>query len=108
MKIYRGTENGRQKSNAANYAYHAKFPDKRKRVYIQYRERTGYYIPTELHQLRVAQKRLERALATTKNGAEFCQPSERRCNQSIERRDRYGRSPNLRDFDAGTGPGDLS
>lgn len=92
MKKYRATTEGHKKSLEAIKRYQQKNPTTRFKHVVHYRERTGYYVPTDLHILFTASKRLETALAATKNGAPIREPSQFRCDQSIERRNRYGRS----------------
>src|SRR5260370_33988510 len=106
---YRNTEAGRRTVAQADKAYAKRLwkknPDKRRQWVYNWQTKTGQLIPVELWQLRVAQKRLEAALEATKNGAPVRKPSERRCNQSIKRRDGYGLGQSVRIADKGVSTG---
>jgi len=80
-----------------------KHPERRRQEVIRYREKTGYYVPLELLDLNVAVKRLDATVEAAENGSRVRQPSERRRQQSAERRDRFGRSTNLLRVGAGGG-----
>lgn len=82
-----------------------KHPERRFATVVRYREKTGYYVPTELHQLNAAIKRLDRTVEAADKRAGIREPSQFRCQQSAQRRDRFGGGASL--FRAGTrgGPG---
>jgi hypothetical protein len=92
MKAYRSTPNGHKRSLDAIKRYQKKNPEKRFKHVVRYRERTGYYVPLDLHLLRTAAKTLERTLAAAENGSPVSKSSEYYSNQSIKRRNRFGDS----------------
>lgn len=103
-RAYYKTEKGRKAVKNANKKDIAKHPERRFATVVRYRERTGYYIPAELHQLLHAIKRLERTVEATEKRAGVCEPSQFRCEQSVERRNRFGRSTDLLRAGARGGP----
>lgn len=89
------TPNGRKAVTDASKKWISKNPDKRFRYVVQYRDRVGYYIPTELHELFAAIKKLDATLESAENGSAVRSTSQRRCQQSVERRNRFGRRANV-------------
>jgi len=94
-KRYQKTETGRAARRLAQKKDHQRHPERRMREVVRYREKTGYYIPAEIHYLNHAVKRLERALAATPHDYGIREPSQHRLQQSLERRDRYGNGEDL-------------
>ena len=95
MGKYRKTETGRIAVKNANKKSVTNNSERRFTEVVRYREKTGYYVPTELHRLFHAIKRLDRTVEATEKRARVCEPSQRRLDQSIERRDRYRHSTDL-------------
>lgn len=89
MAKYRATESGKKASRKALKRYEQENPHKRARWVNTYRERVTYYAPQEIHELRLAIKRLERALVAAENGSPIHEPSQRRRDQAAERRMRF-------------------
>jgi len=94
-RAYYRTEKGKKAVDRANKKAIDKNPERRFAEVVRYRERTGYYIPTELHQLRAAVKRLDATLEAAEKRTGIRQPSELRCKQSIERRNKFGSGTNV-------------
>jgi len=97
---YYKTEAGRKAVKNANKKDIQKHPERRFAAVVRYREKTGYYVPTELHQLNAAIKRLDATVEAADKRAGIREPSQFRCQQSAERRYRFGDSTDL--FRAGT------
>lgn len=104
-KTYKNTESGKDAIRRADKASVRRHPERRMRRVVRYREKTGYYIPAELHALRNATKKLERALEAAENNHAVRPTSERRLQQSLERRDRYGSGEDLFSDGASSDPG---
>ena len=94
-RAYYKTEKGKKAVDRANKKTIVKNPETRFAAVVRYRERTGYYIPAELHQLRSAIKRLDATLEAADKRTGIRQPSELRCQQSVERRDRFGKGADV-------------
>lgn len=87
---YYKTEQGKKAVDRANKKDITKNPERRFATVVRYRERSGYYIPTELHQLYAAVKRLDATVEAAEKRTGIREPSQFRCQQSIERRNRFG------------------
>lgn len=73
----------------------ADHPEQRSRHAYTYATKTSRIIPLEVHELRVAIKRIDRAVVAAENGTPIHEPSKRRCNASAERRSRFGNSEDV-------------
>lgn len=104
-RAYYNTEAGKKAVDRANKKDIRKHPERRFATVVRYRDKIGYYIPTELHQLYAAVKRLDATVEAADKRAGVCEPSQRRCQQSVERRDRFGDSANLLRIGTGRGAG---
>jgi hypothetical protein len=94
-RAYYKTAKGKEAVDRANKKDITKHPERRFAAVVRYRDKIGYYIPTELHQLYAAVKRLDATVEAADKRSGVREPSQRRCIQSIERRDRFGDSTNI-------------
>lgn len=90
MAKYRQTETGKRATRKALKKYEQANPEKRARWVNTSRERVTFYTPPEVHELRHAIKRIERAVVAAENGTAVHEPSKRRCDQAAERIARFG------------------
>jgi hypothetical protein len=95
MAKYRQTETGKKATRKALKRYGEKYPEKRARWVNTYRERVTYHVPLEVHEIRLACKRLEAALVAAENGTPIHEPSQRRRDQATKRRVRFGGSEDI-------------
>lgn len=95
QKAYRKTEKGKVITKRGNDRYIKSHPDKRAGFVIRYCEKYGQYIPYELHELRAANKYLERVISATGNNTTVRIPSKYRRDQALKRRDRLGCSASI-------------
>lgn len=104
-RAYYKTEKGKKAVDRANKKDITKNPERRFAAVVRYREKVGYYVPTELHELHAAIKRLDRTVEAAHKRAGVCEPSQRRSQQSAQRHNRFGRGAYLLGAGARRRPG---
>lgn len=100
-KEYRKTENGKKACDRADKKSVKNNPERRFAEVVRYRDKIGYYLPTDLLELNVAIKRLDKAVEAAENGTAVHEPSQRRYEQSAQRRDFARRRTDLQQLGKG-------